>query len=276
MNQQERAKQLRQLHELRPLVLPNAWDAASARLVELAGAKAIASTSAGVAWSLGYGDGEQLQRSEMIEAIQRMVRVVNVPVTADIESGYGRGSLEDVAETVRAVIAVGAAGINLEDSPGRIGESLLTAEQQAERIRMVRTTAQAVGGDLVINARTDVFLAQVGAPESRFDETVRRANLYHAAGADCLFIPGVVDAAMISKLVRATHGPISVMAGPGAPTIHELGQLGVARVSVGPAITLAALAATQKAARELLEQGTYESLTHRLPFADVNGMFADA
>ncbi len=178
MNQQERAKQLRQLHELRPLVLPNAWDAASARLVELAGAKAIASTSAGVAWSLGYGDGEQLQRSEMIEAIQRMVRVVNVPVTADIESGYGSGSLEDVAETIRAVIAVGAAGINLEDSPGRIGESLLTAEQQAERIRMVRTTAQAVGGDLVINARTDVFLAQVGAPESRFDETVRRANFY--------------------------------------------------------------------------------------------------
>ncbi len=114
-----------------------------------------------------------------------------------------------------------------------------------------------------------------GKPQAKFYHQCQ-PQVYHAAGADCLFIPGVVDAAMISKLVRATHGPISVMAGPGAPTIHELGQLGVARVSAGPAITLAALAVTQKAARELLEQGTYESLTHRLPFADVNGMFADA
>lgn len=269
MSQREKAAHFRQLHEQRPLILPNAWDAASARVIEKAGALAIATTSAGVSWTYGRGDGQKIQRDEMLRTIRAIVETVEVPVTGDVEGGY-----DDLAETVRAVVAAGACGINLEDTPGVGGETLLAPEAQAERIRAAREATSAAGGDLVINARIDVYLFQAGAPETRFDETVRRANLYRKAGADCLFVPGVVDAETIGKLVRAIDGPINVMAGPGAPSIPDLGKLGVARVSLGPAVALAALAATQRAARELLEQGTYRALEQSLPFGEVNGLFS--
>jgi 2-methylisocitrate lyase-like PEP mutase family enzyme len=273
MSQADRAAHFRRLHQNRPLVLPNAWDAASARVIELAGASAIASTSAGVSWALGRPDGQKLDRGEMIEVIRRMVRAVTVPVTADIEGGYGSGSTGDVAETVRAVIGAGAVGINLEDSPGSDGRVLLAPERQAERIQAARAAAQATGIDLVINARTDVYLFQAVPPDARFDETVRRGMLYLEAGADCLFVPGVIDADTIGALVKAIDGPVNIMAGPGAPTTKQLGQLGVARVSVGPAITLAALGITHRAARELLERGTYGGLGDAMPFGEANGMF---
>ncbi|MGH8702735.1 MAG: isocitrate lyase/PEP mutase family protein [Blastocatellia bacterium] len=273
MSQSERAAYFRQLHSSRPLVLPNAWDAASARVIELAGALAIATTSAGVSWTYGRGDGQKLGREEMIRAIRYIVETVAVPVTADIEGGYGSGSTQDVAETVQALITIGVAGINLEDSPGRDGQMLLAPEAHAERIRAAREAALAAGGDLVINARTDVYLFQVGALETRFDAAVQRANLYRAAGADCLFVPGVIDADTIARLVRAIDGPLNIMAMPGAPSASQLGQFGVARVSVGPAITQTALAATRRAARELLEQGTYGTLEDSLPFGEANGMF---
>ena len=269
MSQSERAAHFRRLHEQRPLVLPNAWDAVSARVIEQAGALAIATTSAAVSWTYGRGDGQKIQREEMIRTIRSIAQAVEVPVSADVEGGY-----DDLAETVRAVVAAGACGVNLEDSPGPNGETLMAPEAHAERIRAAREAARAAGGDLVINARTDVFLFQVGAPETRFDEAVRRSNLYRAAGADCLFVPGVIDAETIAALVRAIDGPVNVMAKPGAPSIPELGKLGVARVSVGPAVALAALATTQRAARELLEHGTYSTLEKSLTFADVEGLFS--
>jgi 2-methylisocitrate lyase-like PEP mutase family enzyme len=259
-----RVDRFRRLHEQRPLVLPNAWDASSARVIEAAGAQAIATTSAAVSWTHGRRDGQTLRREEMMRVIQSIAGSVSVPVTADIEGGYG-----DVPETVRAVIAAGAAGINLEDSPGTGGETLLAPEEHAGRIRAARAQ-----GDLVINARVDVYLFQVGEPASRFDETVRRANLYRAAGADCLFVPGVVDAGTISRLVRAIDGPLNIMTTPTAPTVPDLGRLGVARVSVGPGIALAALAAARRAALELLGPGTYAALSDALPFGEVNGLFA--
>jgi 2-methylisocitrate lyase-like PEP mutase family enzyme len=273
MTQSDRAAYLRQLHNNRPLVLPNAWDAASARVIELAGAPAIATTSAGVSWSWGRSDGQKLRRDEMIQAIRSIVQTVSVPVTADIEGGYGNGSTHDVADTVQAVIAVGAAGINLEDSPGHNGQVLLAPDVQAERIRVAREAALATKGDLVINARTDVYLFQVGDPEKRFDATVERANKYLAAGADCAFVPGVIDADTIAGLVKAIDGPLNVMAMSGAPSVSQLGKLGVARVSVGSAIAQAALATTRRAALELLKLGTYDALGDSLPFSEVNGMF---
>ncbi len=271
MSQKERAGHFRRLHDERPLVLPNAWDAGSARVIERAGARAIATTSAGVSWAHGRRDGQKLTRDEMIRAIRYVVQAVTVPVTADIEGGYGEGSPRDVAETVRAAIDVGAVGINLEDSPGAEGQALLPPEAHAERIR----AARAAGGDLVINARTDVFLFEVGAPETRLEEVVRRARLYRAAGADCLFVPGVIDAKTIAALVHSVDGPLNVMAMPGAPSVPELGKLGVARVSVGPAIAQAALAATRRAALELLERGTYGRVEESLPFGELNGLFAE-
>jgi 2-methylisocitrate lyase-like PEP mutase family enzyme len=274
MSQRDRAAYFRQLHhENRPLVLPNAWDAASARVIELAGAKAIATSSAGVSWVYGRRDGQKLQREEMIQMVRYIVQAVEVPVTADVESGYGTGSPEDVAETVRAVIDAGAAGVNLEDSPGKDGEPLMAPEIHAERIRAAREAAQAADGDLVINARTDPYLLKVGAPETRFDEAVRRARIYRAAGADCIFVPGVIDAEAIAALVQAIDGPVNVLAFPGVPTIQELGKLGVARVSLGAGVARAALAATQRVAREVLEKGTYQALVHDLTSGDINGMF---
>jgi 2-methylisocitrate lyase-like PEP mutase family enzyme len=270
MDRSDLAARLRRLQEERPLVLPNAWDPASARVIELAGAPAVATTSAGISWAYGRGDGERLTREEMVEAVRRIVAAVTVPVTADIESGYGEGTAEDVADTVRAVVDAGAVGINLEDS---IGGELLLAERQAERIRAARAAAAAAGTDLVINARTDVYLLAVGAPEGRLEEVARRARAYLAAGADSVFVPGVVDRENISRLAGAIDGPLNIMAGPGAPPVPELERLGVARVSVGPAITQAALEATRLAARELLEFGTYGAMEAALPFAEVNGMF---
>jgi 2-methylisocitrate lyase-like PEP mutase family enzyme len=275
-DQAELARYFRQLHGRRPLILPNAWDSASARVMELAGAPAIASTSAGVSWARGCADGQHLERDEMIDAVRGIVRAVTVPVTADIESGYQTGSVYDVAETVQAALAVGVVGINLEDSPGRNGAPLRTPEEQAERLRAARAAAEVARIDLVINARTDVYLFGAVAPEQRFEETVRRARVYRAAGADCVFVPGVIDGDTIASLVRAIEGPVNIMAGPGAPSADQLGRLGVARVSVGPAIMQAALAATRRAARELLERGTYSGLEEAVAFETANTMFTDS
>ncbi len=273
MNQRTLATAFRELHTQRPLVLPNAWDVASACVIARTGAAALGTTSAGIAWAYGHSDGQQIDRELMLEAIRAIVQSVDLPVTADIESGYGNGSSDDIVTTVHAIIDIGAAGINLEDSPGRRGEALFAPEVQAERINAARRAVQATGGDLVINARTDVFLLGVGAPETRLAEAVRRANLYRAAGADCLFVPGVIDAATIAALVHAIDGPLNIMAMPGAPSIAELGALGVARVSVGPALAQAALATTQQAVHELLDQGTYTALAKGLPFGMTDGMF---
>jgi 2-methylisocitrate lyase-like PEP mutase family enzyme len=254
------------------LVLPNAWDALSARIIEHAGARAIATTSAGASWALGHSDGQGATRDEMLAAVRRIARAVSVPVTADVESGYGRGTPEDVAETVRVVVEVGAVGINLEDAPGRKGRPLLEPEEQQARIAAARAAASA--SRLFINARVDVYLRQVGVEASRFDETVRRARAYAAAGADGIFVPGVVDPPTIGRLATAIELPLNVMAMPGAPAVAELARLGVARVSVGPAITLAAMGSIRRAATELLESGTYGALAGDISFADANGLFA--
>jgi len=275
MNQSRVVAHFRQLHAKKPLILPNAWDAASARVIEAAGALAIATTSAGISWSFGRADGQKLRREEMLQVIGNIVQSVKVPVSADVESGYGNGSAEDVAETVEALISLGVAGINIEDSPGHDGQILLAPEEHAEHIRIARQTATSMGGDLLINARTDVYLFQVGDVKTRLSAAVERARLYRRAGADCVFVPGVVDIRTIAELVKAIEGPLNVMAMPGAPSAKQLGEIGVARVSVGPWIAQAALATAQRAACELIEQGTYTSLEASLPFAELNAMFAE-
>jgi 2-methylisocitrate lyase-like PEP mutase family enzyme len=273
--QVEKANAFLRMHDRsRILVLPNAWDAASARVFAQAGFPAIASTSAGVAAALGYPDGELIGRDEMAQAVARIVRSVAVPVTADMEAGYGPVS-DAVAETVRAVIAIGAVGINLEDSTSDKDNPLFEISAQVERIRAARNAAERGGVPIVINARTDVYLLSVGKESERFDHSVRRANAYRGAGADCLFIPGVKDAPTIAALVRAITGPINVLAGPGTPSIPELEKLGVARVSVGSGPMRAALTFTRKIAQELRQQGTYELFTRDvMTHAEVNKLMA--
>lgn len=276
----QRADAFRRMHQPdagRILVLPNAWDAMSARLIEDAGARAIATTSAGVAWALGRTDGEGLTRDQMINAVERITRAVRVPVTADVERGYGDGTPADVAETVRRVIGAGAVGINLEDAPGSGGATLMEVDEQTARIAAARKAASDEGVEIYLNARIDTFLAQAGAPEGRLDETVRRARAYVDAGADGVFVPGVADAETIRALVGAVGAPLNVMAGRGGGlSVAELQALGVARVSVGPALTLAVMAQVRRAAAEVLEQGTYESLQGGMTFPEANALFARA
>lgn len=276
-----RAELAQSLHALhsggRVLVLPNAWDAASARLVEDAGASAVATTSAGVGWGLGSADGERLDRQRALELVRSVVAAVRVPVTADVECGYGDDP-EAVAETVRGVLAAGAVGVNLEDASygaqgGAPGAAVRPADEHAARIAAARSAADDAGVPLFINARTDIYLKSVGDPKERFAETVRRAGAYVAAGADGVFVPGVVDPQTVAALAREIAVPLNVMAGPGAPSVGELARLGVARISVGAAIAQAVHALTQQAARELLTEGTYTSFADGLGYPELNGLF---
>jgi 2-methylisocitrate lyase-like PEP mutase family enzyme len=270
--QTEKAASFRALHGRGLLVLPNAWDAASAALIARAGAQAIATTSAGISWSVGRADGERLARDEMIEQIRRIAAAVDVPVSADVEAGYGPAP-DDVAATVEAVISVGAVGINLEDSRAPSG-SLLDATEQAERLRAGRAAATHAGlSEFVINARTDVYLLQVGPADGRLNDVLARATAYAAAGADCLFVPGLLDLDTVSRLVQASPLPIAVMAAPGAPTVSKFRSAGVRRLSVGSSISAAAYAFTQAAAVELLTDGTYHRLADALGFAELNALF---
>ncbi len=276
--QRAKAEAFRAMHDRsRILVLPNAWDAMSARVIEEAGARAIATTSAGVAFSIGYPDGEIAPRDEIIAAIARISRVVTIPVSADIESGFAADTRE-LAETITRVIEAGAVGINLEDgvngaASGR--DPLYPIEIAIERVHVAREAANSTGVPLVINARTDVYLRGVGAAEGRFENAVNRANAYRKAGADCLFVPGVGRRADIEKLVPALDGPLNLLAFPGIPTPAELQQLGVARLSVGTWITLDAMALTRKVATELLEAGSYESMFKEfIGYPEGNAMMA--
>ncbi|MGW2400050.1 isocitrate lyase/PEP mutase family protein [Kitasatospora sp. NPDC001664] len=271
-SQQSRAVVLRELHKDGVLVLPNAWDAGSAALIARAGVKAIATTSGGVSWSQGKPDQQALSRDEMVEQVRRIAAAVELPVTADVEGGYGPAP-EDVAATVEAVIAAGAVGINLEDSKPDF--TLFSAEEQAERIRAARAAAERAGlPELVVNLRTDVFLFGIGEEAGRADDVLARAAVYAEAGADGLFVPGLLDLAVIAELVEGQPLPVNVMAGPGAPTVAEFEAAGVRRVSVGTAVAQAAYTLAQRAAEELVTHGSYNELAGALDFGTVNGAFS--
>jgi 2-methylisocitrate lyase-like PEP mutase family enzyme len=255
--QRQKAETFRKMHDRsRILVLPNAWDVASAKIFEAAGFRAVATTSSGVANSLGYPDGESVSRDEMLDVIARIARGLAVPLSADIEGGYA-SDLEALKVTIRAVIEAGAVGINLEDSMKDGSHQLYPVETAVARIKAARAAADSAGVPIVINARTDVLLHAIGEKSSRFDLTVSRANAYLTAGADCAFVPGPSDAALIGKFAAAISGPINVMVLPGMPSAPELEKLGVARVSMGGGPARAALTTVRRIAEELLSSGTY-------------------
>ncbi len=271
----ERAEKLRALHDgPRLLLLPNAWDVASARVYERAGFAALATTSAGIAFSIGYADGERIGRKRMLEVVARIAGGVDLPVTADVEGGYGSRP-EDAADTARAVIEAGAAGMNLEDWTGEGGGALVDAALHAEKIRAVREAGASAGVPLVINARTDVFRAREVPQEKRIAEAVRRASLYRDAGADCIFTPFVSDRDTIAGLAHEVPGPLNILAGPGVPPLAELERLGVRRVTLGSGPMRATLGYLMRIASELLESGTYGSLVEgAIPYADLQSWFS--
>jgi 2-methylisocitrate lyase-like PEP mutase family enzyme len=272
-SQAAKAEAFRRMHDRkRILVLPNAYDAASALIFEHAGFNAVATTSSGIANSLGYPDGQAISRGEMIAAIAPIAAALSVPLSADIEAGYAR-DLAELAETIRQVIAAGAVGVNIEDSWFGGDAPLYEPGAACERIRAARASATEAGIPLVINARTDVYLRAVGEPGERFAHAVQRANAYCEAGADCLFVPGVSEAGLIGRLAAAIGGPMNVLARGDTPPVAELERLGVARVSIGGGPARAALTAVRKVAAELLDRGTYEAFTRDvISHAEANAM----
>ncbi|MEU8077051.1 isocitrate lyase/phosphoenolpyruvate mutase family protein [Catellatospora citrea] len=248
-----------------PLLLANAWDVASARLAEQAGSAAVATTSAGVAWSLGAADGDVLDRDRAVDLVDRVAGAVAVPVTADIEGGFATDAA-GVAETVRLVVAAGAAGVNLEDSD-RVGPApLLPVDEAARRIAAARAAA---GAGLFINARVDTFLRGGDVADA-----LTRARAYVAAGADGVFVPGTADPAVIAELVAGVGAPLNILAGPGSPTVDELAALGVARVSLGSSVAEAAYAVMRRAAEELLAKGSYDALSGAVSYGELNKLLA--
>ena len=262
--QKEKAIQFRQLHAGPDmLVLPNAWDAASARILEQAGFQAIATTSSGVAASLGYPDGQRISRDMLLDVVERIARVVECPVSVDLEAGYG-DAIEEVMKTVEAIIWAGAVGINIEDTIKQGQRSLVDIAYQVGLIKAIQEVAASMDMPLVINARTDVYLLPANDEGSRFEQAIERANAYRQAGADCFFPIGVSDAPTITQLVKAIAGPVNIVAGPPAPTLPELARLGVARVTFASGLMRATLGYLRHIASELLANGTYTNMNENM------------
>ena len=256
-----------------PLVLVNVWDAASARLVEKAGARAIATSSSAISWSLGFPDGSHMPPGLAFDVLRRIAAATGVPVTADIESGYAGsdGSFDDgrLRQTVAAVLEAGAVGVNLEDSGG---VRLTAIGEQARRIRLVRSIAADSGVHLFINARTDTYLSgQFG--DSAFDETLARAEGYLAAGADGIFVPGVTDLHVLHELSRRIPAPVNALAGVGSASVGELHDAGVRRVSIGGNAAKAAYATVSRVAAEVLGDGNWSELAGAPSHADMDALF---
>jgi 2-methylisocitrate lyase-like PEP mutase family enzyme len=270
--QADLAERFRGMHHGRSLLLlPNAWDALSARIFAAAGFAAIATTSGGVSWALGHADGEAAPWDEVVSATRRIVRSVAVPVTADIEAGFG-DTPEAVGKSVRDIIDAGAV---LEDGTSGGAAAVRTLADAAERIRAAREAARAAGVPIVINARTDLYLRNVGDPATRFDETVERGKAYLAAGADCVYPITLRDPDTMGRLVKALAAPVNVNVRAGSPSVAELERLGVARASTASQIALMAAATMRDVAERLKATGSFDALNPAMTQADAQRLFAD-
>jgi 2-methylisocitrate lyase-like PEP mutase family enzyme len=271
-SQAEKAEAFRALHHGdHPLVLPNAWDVPSARVFEDAGFPAVATSSAGLMVSRGYTDGEEMPRRELVATIGRIAAALQIPLSADIVAGYGRGVSGTVA-TVKLVLSAGAIGINLEDK-APAGDRLLRSSLQVRKIQAIRQLGESLGVRIVINARTDALRVGAKNPEEGMREAIRRAVAYRDAGADCVYPMGLTDGESIAKFVEELRCPINVMIRKGLPSIAELERLGVKRVSFGPSASYATMGLLKRASQELLSQGTFNSLVDgAITFDELNAL----
>ncbi|WP_109505570.1 isocitrate lyase/PEP mutase family protein [Nocardioides speluncae] len=252
-SQADRADLFHDLHADGTLVLANAWDVASAVIAQDAGSKAVATTSAAVAWAYGLPDGNQMSAAPVIDLAERIVRAVDVPVSVDFEGGFADDT-DGLAANIRDLVATGVVGINLEDTTP---DGIRPAEEQASRIAAVRAAAEEAGVRLYVNARTDIYLWGIGEEDGRYDETVRRAAAYLEAGASGIFVPGVADLAVAERLVAAIEAPVNMLVGAGSPSVKEFAEVGVRRVSAGSAAASAAYGQYRRAVDELVTAGTY-------------------
>lgn len=269
----EKAARLRALHVPgRPLVLPNAWDAGTAKLIAAEGFPAIATTSAGVAFGLGYPDGEALPRAEMLAATRRIAEAVAVPVSADVEACYGLGP-DAVGAMVRELIAAGVAGANIQDRSAAQGEGLFAFDLAVSRIAAARAVADASGVPFVVNARTDAFIiARWEDRDAALAEAVRRLSAFRRAGADCLFAPFAPEPRLIGRLVEVLDGPLNML--QPSLSVPALAALGVARVSFGATVARAAMGMVRRAAREIRDKGTVGFASESIDNREINALMA--
>lgn len=269
-NLRRKAEALRALHHgSAPVVMMNVWDVASARVVESAGLPALATSSAAVANMLGYPDGERISREEMLGVVARIAAAVDVPVSADMEAGYG-SQPEDAAASAHALLAAGAVGLNVEDVEN---DAFVPLERQVAKIRAVRAAGESAGVPLVINARTDVYL-QPGCKESDdYAEMVRRAQAYRAAGADCIFVPGLADLQLMRDLLRDSPGPVNILATPKTPPLRQLAEAGIRRVSVGSGPFRALMSVLRHFAIAAVQQQDLSPVfREQIPYAELNAL----
>jgi len=250
MARSDSAREFRALHQSGLLILPNAWDAGSARIIERAGAKAIATSSAAVAWANGYPDGEAIPPETLLATVRSIARTVDVPLSADVEAGYA-ATPETAGEFATRVVEAGAVGVNVEDGTG-------TADLLAAKIERMKGAASKAGVDLWINGRVDVYLRRLAEGDSAYDETIERARLYREAGADSIFVPAVVEDELVGRLVRDVMLPLNVLAWPGLPPAARLKELGVRRLSAGSGIAKVVLNQVHAMAYDFLAEGRGE------------------
>lgn len=252
--------QFRSMHSLGNFfIIPNAWDVPSARIFEEAGFSSVATSSAGLLVSLGYRDGESIPKREFFKSVRRIARVLSIPLSVDIVSGFGR-NIEEVAASAREVIKAGAVGINIEDLDHRRNR-LFDPEEQSEKIMAIKSQAESLGIPFVINARTDaVSSSKKENTESSLEDSITRSEKYMEAGADCVYPMGVTDYDSISHFVKSVNFPVNLMIRKGLPDIKTLKQLGVTRLSFGPAASYAALGLLWRIGKDILENERLDML----------------
>lgn len=269
------AQTLLDLHQQDDIfVMPNAWDAGSAKLLAAAGFKAIATTSAGIAFSLGRPDSENaVSRDEMLQAIKNIVQAVDLPVSADLEAGFGSRPAV-VAETIQMAIEVGVVGGNIEDFTGNRQKPLFDRILATDRIQAARVAANNQLLPFVLTARTDCYLVEHPKP---FAEALERSQLYCEAGADCIFIPGVRDLNLIEQLVQQIPKPLTVVVGlKGSPfTVQQLADIGVRRITIGGSLARATYALIRKAAQEMMIKGQFSYAEEQIPDGELCEFFAN-
>lgn len=257
-NKEQHIESFRQLHKQKEtFILPNAWDAISAIMFEQAGFKALGTTSAGIATSLGYKDGENIPFPEMLSAVERITRAVNIPVSVDLEAGYGETEAE-IKEVIQQIISTGAVGINLEDGTGNPNKPLHNLSEQVNKIKLIKTIT--ADQSLFINARTDTYWLSIGSETERYEETIKRAQAFTEAGADCIFIPGLSDQATIEAVRKEISLPINLLATPTTPSLEELTEIGIERVSTGSAPFRASVTLMKSIATDLKEKQSFTSI----------------
>ncbi len=269
----EKSRRLRELVRAPEiLVMPGAYDVLSALLFEQMGFKAIQGTSGGIAAAMGYPDGEVMSRDQFVSVSGEFAKVVSVPFNADGEKGYG--DEEGVKETVRVLIAKGVAGMNLEDSAGKGsgGKGLVEMAQQLRKIKAVMDTKRELGSEFFLNARVDAFHVMTEDPKRALDEAIRRGNAYAEAGADCIFYLNLHSREVIGQVAKEVKAPVSILAGAQSPSVRDLQDLGLARVSYGSGFLKAAISATRKLAQEILTQGTVNLLKEGMQTPEIHAL----